>query len=179
MSNVENAGFTCFVSLESACLLIVDLFLKEGADTMVTVALEMHITMQRGGCPQAAGACCPLSLSTGLATLCSISSCISTSFTTPACVCCGLELSPAGAGEDRDSGCSHPFPVVLMADDGSGGAGCQWKVCARQEWAISRMGCLSWVGCTPPVSWPGKLQAETAEETSKFLNISQIKYHVL
>lgn len=50
-------------------------------------------------------------------------------------------------------------------------------VSGRQEWAISRMDFLSWVGCTPPVSQPSKLQAET-EETSKFLNISQIKYHV-
>lgn len=179
MSNVEIAGFTCIISLKlwSACLLTADLFLKEGVDSMVTVALEMHVALQRGGCPQAAGASCPCPQE--LASLCPISSCIPPSLTTPACVWCGLGLSPAGAGETRDSGCSHPFPVELMADDGSGGAGCQWDVCARQEWAISQMGCLSWVGCTPPVSWQGKLQAETAEETFKFLNISHIKYHVL
>lgn len=128
---------------------------------MVTVALEMHKAMQREGCPQAASACCPLSLS------------LTTSALAPACVWRGLGLSPAGAGEGRDSGCSHPSPVELMADDGSGGAGCQQELCARQEWAISRM------GCTPPVSWPGKLQAEKAEETTEFLNISQIKYCVL
>lgn len=136
---------------------------------MVTVALEMPITMRRGGCPQAASACCPLSLSTG------------TDHPVPhlllylhlphhPCLCVHW---------GRDSGCPHPFPGELMADDGSGGAGCQWELWARQEWAISRMSCLSWMGCTPPVSWPGKLQPEIAEEISKFLNISQIKYHVL
>lgn len=91
---------------------------------MVTVALEMHITVRKGGCPQTAGAGCPLSLSTGTAH--SVPHLVSPPPSAPLPVC-GMGLSPAGAGEDKDSGCSHLFPVELMADDGSGGAGCQWE----------------------------------------------------
>lgn len=143
---------------------------------MVTVALEMHVIMQGGAHPQLDGACHPLSLATGAGhpaprvlvhlhfpPLCSLP-----------CACalaplelrwCGLGLSPTRAGEGRDAGCSHPFPVELVADDGSEGAARWWELRAGHKWAIGGTGPLGWMRCTPPVSWPGKLQAEKAERS--------------
>lgn len=137
---------------------------------MVTVALEIHIIMQRGAHPQTAGACHPLSLSTGaghpaphvlLHPHCPPHPLLSA----PGLCSCptGAGLSLTGAGGSREPGCSHLFPAELIADGGSGDAAHQWKLCASHQWAIGGMSPLGWVGCAPPVSWPGKLQAEKAE----------------
>jgi len=141
---------------------------------MVTVALEMCIIMQGGVRSQAAGVAIPYPRPQELAPLHPMSSShTSTSLPTslrhacaltpPGLGWCGLGLSPPRAGEGRESGCSHPFPAELIADDASGGAAHQWELCVGHKWAVGGMGPLGWVGCVPPVSWPGKLQADKAE----------------
>lgn len=112
---------------------------------MVTVALGMHIIMQGGVHPQGAGACHPLSLSTGaghpaahvlvhlhfphlLSSLC-LCSCS----TRVGVVWVWLSLTRTGKG--RNPGCSQPLPVELIADSRSGAAAYPWELCAR--WDVS------------------------------------------
>lgn len=138
---------------------------------MVTVALEMHIIMQGGEHPQAAGACYPLSLSTGAGHHCTPCPHALLLSYPPLCSLlhapqelgwCGLGLSLTGQVKVGDVGCSRLLPAECLTDDGSGGTTRQWELCAGHKWAIGGMGPLGWVGRAPPVSWPGKLQAEKA-----------------
>lgn len=129
---------------------------------MVTVALEMRVIMQGGAYPQPAGACHPLSLATRSWPPCTpcprASPLPSPPLCSLPCACalaplelrwCGLGLSPTRAGEGRDAGCSHPFPVELVADDGSEGAARRWELRAGHKWAIGGTGPLGWMRCVP------------------------------